>query len=490
MLLRDNPVLTRELLVNLRSNRSFLLQLGYVVLLGTAVYFGWPNGVGTARRVGPEQAQLLFELFFLGQFFLVALVAPTFASGSITGEKDAETYEMLLASPLEPMTILVGKLLSSLAFLILLIISSLPLMILCYLLGGILLSEVVRAYLVLILAAGTFGLLSVACSSFFSRTSSALVVSYLVVLPLALLCVGMTWRGGGSSPEAREFVTFASIALLPPWALAIWGIVVILINRRLLRPPDVGSEGKEVVDEEQEMRFAVGVVIDRDMFPDRLFAGQTRSLHARRRKPRSRQGTPLRNLQPRNPHAPLGHPSEHVFVDSAHGDVSVLEVRRGGSIRGVCPDVQPFGRAGFSAGSITQERERKTMGLLLTTLLRPGKIVVAKLLAALRVSTVLTLLLTEQLLLAYLLVWDLRSRPETLLIFLAIIAATCLLTTTIGLLCSALSRRTSMAMIMTYMTLLVLFAGPVALNEYLRLGNDRRRATRLVHDHESVFGGV
>jgi ABC-type transport system involved in multi-copper enzyme maturation permease subunit len=124
----------------------------------------------------------------------VALVAPTFAAGSITGEKERKTYEMLLASPLEPTTILVGKLLSSLTYLVLLIVSSLPLMILCFLLGGILLSEITRAYLVLILAAGTFGLISVACSSFFGRTSSALVVSYLVILPLALVCVTLTRR--------------------------------------------------------------------------------------------------------------------------------------------------------------------------------------------------------------------------------------------------------------------------------------------------------
>ena len=85
-------------------------------------------------------------------------MAPTFAAGSITGEKERKTYELLLASPLRPGTILVGKLLSSLSYLVILIVSSLPLMILCYLLGGLLLSEITRSYLVLILAAGTFGL--------------------------------------------------------------------------------------------------------------------------------------------------------------------------------------------------------------------------------------------------------------------------------------------------------------------------------------------
>src|SRR5947209_10447423 len=233
MIFRDNPVLIRELLVNLRSNRAFTLQLLYVTFLGVVVYFAWP---GEGKLVSADLAQRLFNMFFLGQFFLVALVAPSFAAGSITGEKERKTYEMLLASPLKPSSILIGKLLSSLTYLVILILSSLPLMILCFLLGGILLSEIARAYLVLILVAGTFGLISVACSSFFRRTSSALVVSYLIILPLSLICVSMTRT---ENVTAQGFVTFA---VLPPWCLTIWTIVAIVVNRRLLRPPDVGSE--------------------------------------------------------------------------------------------------------------------------------------------------------------------------------------------------------------------------------------------------------
>src|SRR5271163_1665709 len=247
MLLRDNPVLIRELLVTLRSPRSFVLQLIYVCVLGSLVFFYWPAGESGACQVSPGVARTLFDLFFLGQFFLVALMAPTFASGSITGEKERKTYELLLASPLRPSTILVGKLLSSLSYLVILIISSLPLMILCYLLGGLLLSEITRSYLVLILAAGTFGLMSVACSSFFRRTSSALVVSYLVILPLAVACLALTRSEEAAESAARDVVSirdFVSVAVLPPWCLAIWTVVAIMINRRLLRPPDSGSEGE------------------------------------------------------------------------------------------------------------------------------------------------------------------------------------------------------------------------------------------------------
>jgi ABC-type transport system involved in multi-copper enzyme maturation permease subunit len=72
------------------------------------------------------------------------------------------------------------------------------------------------------------------------------------------------------------------------------------------------------------------------------------------------------------------------------------------------------------------------------------------------------------LLLAYILIPELRDRWWTLLLFLALIGATCLTTTSVGLLCSSLSRRTPVAMVMTYLVLLVLFIGPVGLVWYLQ----------------------
>ena len=462
MFLRDNPVLTRELLATLRSPRAFVLQLLYVSALGALVYFYWPAGEDGTRHVSPGVARRLFDIFFLGQFFLVSLMAPTFAAGSITGEKERKTYEMLLASPLRPGTILVGKLLSSLSYLVILILSSLPLMILCYLLGGLLLSEITRSYLVLILAAGTFGLLSVACSSYFRRTSSALVVSYLVTLPLSLICVALTRT---DDVVIRDFV---SIAILPPWCLALWTVLEILINRRLLHPPDVGSEGKDVVDEEEEMKYAIGVVIDRDLFPDKLFApakrvdlmpdGTNPVLEKELRSEIFSQGTlMLRVVIQVSMLLSIPLMAGLLFLRSDKAPYYVAYVLTFNLLVGPV----------FSSGSITQERERQTLALLLTTLLTPGRIILAKLVAALRVSTVLTFLLTEQLLLAYILLQELRYRFWTLLVFLLIIATTCLATSSVGLMCSALVRRTSTAMILTYLTLLVLFVLPMGLSWYL-----------------------
>ena len=456
-MIRDNPVLSRELLVNLRSHRAFLLQLVYAGLMAGAVLVAWPQSDDGRVGASVSAARRLFDLFFYGQFLLVAMVAPTFAAGSITGEKERKTYELLLASPLKPSWILVGKLFSSLTYLILLLFSSLPMMILGYLLGGILLSEVARAYIVLILAAGTFGLVSVACSSYFRRTSSALVVSYLIILPLSLLGVYL------ASTDNITLRNFTSVALLPPWALATWAIVVGLINFRLLRPPDVGSEGKEVVDEKEDQKFAIGVVIDRDLFPDKLFAPAKRTdlmpdgtnpvLDKELRSEIFSQGTlMLRVVIQVSMFLSIPLMALFLFWRPMPG-VYVCYVLTFNLLVGPV----------FSAGSITQERERQTLNLLLTTLLTPGKIVRAKLLAALRVSTVLTLLLTEQIMLAYGLVRELQMQFFTIFPYFIIIVVTCLVTSSLGLMWSSIVRKTSVSIIVTYLSMIVLFVAPIGI---------------------------
>ena len=105
MYLFENPVLQRELLVNLRMARAFVLLFAYVALLGVVVYVAWPSEQRLDLTTNPEEAKRLVNMFFLGQYVLMSLMAPSFAAGAIAGEKERKTYEMLLASPMQPAAI-------------------------------------------------------------------------------------------------------------------------------------------------------------------------------------------------------------------------------------------------------------------------------------------------------------------------------------------------------------------------------------------------
>ena len=167
MQLFSNPVLQRELLVNLRKPKAFGLLLMYQVLLAAVVYFAWPSENVRLDLSDAGSSSVLVDLVFLGQYILAALMAPSFAAGSIAGEKERMTYEMLLASPIRPESIVLGKLVAALTHLAVLIFASLPIVMLCLPLGGVSFYEVLAAYLALIASVITFGMISVAAGSFF-----------------------------------------------------------------------------------------------------------------------------------------------------------------------------------------------------------------------------------------------------------------------------------------------------------------------------------
>src|SRR3954468_17342254 len=397
MYLLENPVLQRELLINLRTARAFVLLFLYNALLGCVVIMAWPPQVQLDLTRNPEEAKQLINLFFLGQYVLASLMAPSFAAGTITGEKERKTYEMLLASPLRPAAIVLGKLLASLAHLAILIFSSLPIVMLCLPLGGVSIYEVLAAYLGLILSVISFGMISVACSAYFQRTSASLVVSYLLILPLAILGV-ILWK---NLADQGLFRLMLIMTVLPAVSAAL--VIALFFNTSalLLHPPDVGSEGKEVVDLEQEAQQAVGLVIQRDQFPDKLFAPPKRD------DLMEDDANPVYDKEIRSEIFSQGTLMLRLVIQ-----VSMLLAI---PFMAVCLYIYPSYAAlyisyvvmfnmlvgpVFSAGSVTSERERETLDLLLTTIISPWQILWGKLIAGLRVSSVLTAFLLWPLFLA------------------------------------------------------------------------------------------
>jgi ABC-type transport system involved in multi-copper enzyme maturation permease subunit len=444
--------------------RAFVLLLIYQVALAAVVYFAWPKDNIRLDLTGTTgSSSQLVDLFFLGQYILASLMAPSFAAGAISGEKERMTYEMLLASPIKPQSIVLGKLVAALTHLAILIFASLPIVMLCLPLGGVSLYEVLAAYLALIASVITFGMISVACGSFFSRTSSALVVSYLLILPLALIGV-LFWSSLSSFGETRLKL---AITVIPGIATAITIPLFYVVSARMLYPPDVGSEGKEVVDLETEASNAVGLVIQRDQFPDRLFAPPLReTLMPDNANPiydkemRSEifgQGTLMLRLAIQISML-LAIPMMAVFL-------FVVPARAGWYICYVVLFNILIGPV-FSAGSVTSERERQTLDLLLTTTIGWWEILWGKLLSGLRVSSVLSGFLLFPVVLATLLVPEIRSNIIVVACYMVIFLLTCLTTATLALFCSTLFRKTTTSLIATYSIILLLYLLPVAANYF------------------------
>jgi ABC-type transport system involved in multi-copper enzyme maturation permease subunit len=460
MYLFENPVLQRELVTNLRMTRAFLLLFLYLGLLGVVVVLAWPQERQLDLTTNPEASRRLVNLVFVGQYLLASLMAPSFAAGAITGEKERKSYEMLLASPLMPGAIVLGKLLASLAHLLLLIVASLPIVMLCLPLGGVSLYEVLAMYMGLVLSVITFGMISLWASSYFRRTSASLVVAYLIILPLSLAAVAL-WMAFEGQGQVRLLL---SVIVAPLACLLICAVLFRNITARLLHPPDVGSEGKEVVDLETEAQEAVGLVIQSDQFPDWLFAPKKRTDLL------PDGASPVFDKEMRSEIFSQGTLMLRVVIQVS----MLLAIPLMAGFLYIWPFLAPWyisyvllfnmlvGPV-FSAGSVTSERERETLDLLLTTILSPGQILWPKLLSGLRVSSVLTMFLMWPVVLAVVMVSVYWANLPVVFGYFAVVLMTCATTATVALFCSVLLRKTSISLMTTYLAIILLFTLPLAL---------------------------
>lgn len=252
----DNPVITKELRGRMRGTRTYWLLFSYVLVLSLILFFsylGWwaqhsadlINGGGS--EAGFTVGRLFFRILFYSQAVMMALITPALTAGAISVEREQRTFELLRGSVLRPGAIVWGKLASSVSFVVLLLTSSLPLLSLCFLLGGVSPGEVFFAYLLLIGDAFLFGAIGLCWSAFAANTATATVLTYLtlffffgVTFPFAIPTFdtnGFTPNFGLCAVNPIGAVTGAVISehyygfTLPAWvpALLINGTLTLLL---------------------------------------------------------------------------------------------------------------------------------------------------------------------------------------------------------------------------------------------------------------------
>ena len=143
------------------------------------------------------------------QVALVLVLTPSLAAGLISSEREGGGWILLMMTPLSATSILIGKLLSVAATVLIVLMATLPGYIVMMVIKPVLQQQVLYVLLSLLLTAVFAVSLSAAVSSFFRRTASATIVCYgLLAL---VLVMPMLFRFGRGAPFGHSVV---SIALL------------------------------------------------------------------------------------------------------------------------------------------------------------------------------------------------------------------------------------------------------------------------------------
>lgn len=178
-------VIRKELRSQMRGGRALALLGVYLLLL---IGFEWSIAkvfLANAERMGVESYKLgfmLFTLLSLFQLLLISFLTPSFTAGAISREKEQQTFDLLVVSEVSPVSVIFGKLVSSLGYIFLLIIASLPIMSTVFLFGSVSPEDFLATFLILVVTTITFGSIGIFFSSLVKKTQIATALTYGTIM--------------------------------------------------------------------------------------------------------------------------------------------------------------------------------------------------------------------------------------------------------------------------------------------------------------------
>ncbi len=175
------PVLFYDMVRSSRRSRYFLLRGFYSLVLLLVLFYVWTTVSShnlTPREHASRLAMDYFEIFTVVQLVAIILLTPAYVAGAISEEKDRKTLEFLLATDLRNREIVLSKLLSRFAHLVLFLLTGLPVLSLLQFLGGIDPNLVFAGFCFTALTMLGIGGISILNSVVYKRPRDSIAISY------------------------------------------------------------------------------------------------------------------------------------------------------------------------------------------------------------------------------------------------------------------------------------------------------------------------
>ena len=250
-------VVEREVQRGSRRWQTYAWRFAFAAVLFMAVAAFYEDDLDWRMEYDPSAlAAIGRDLFFFyshAQFLLLLLITPVLVSQGIIEERNAKTLELLTISRLRPRAVLLGKVLSALATVYVLLLAGLPVIALCLSFGGVAPEQLANTFLHTAVAVFAAGALA-AYFGLFARGP---------VAPVLLTWNGLFWGWslcavpGGLAMDKDDGLGMTSIAYaffeadLGWWTLlpaAVWVAVSLLLLRlaeQVFRTQLVSNDGED-----------------------------------------------------------------------------------------------------------------------------------------------------------------------------------------------------------------------------------------------------
>lgn len=187
-----NPILVRVVSAGGRRIQHLWIRAAYVAILAFAVVIGVvvirSQGQSSLSELAKNASQV-FRVLSIIQLLMVCIIAPVFASAAITQEKNSQTFNILLSTPLTNGQIVLGSLLSRLYFVVNLLLAGVPLFCIMMVYGGVTGREIILSSALAATTALLTGSIAIAISVIKIGTGRTIFSFYLAIATYLIVMI-------------------------------------------------------------------------------------------------------------------------------------------------------------------------------------------------------------------------------------------------------------------------------------------------------------
>lgn len=199
--MRLNPIVKKDVMVQSRSMKicwgvfAYELILALVFLLAMLVIQG--NSIYSTYSTDNIYSYMvwLYPVLGMTQLVVLGLVVPVKTASSISGEKERQTFDIMMTTSMTPFSIVMGKVMTAIVQSMFYVVASMPIMALSFIIGGVSWGYLFWFLGVALLVSFFSASIGILCSSLCRKSISAVILSYLfylvffvgTILPIVLM---------------------------------------------------------------------------------------------------------------------------------------------------------------------------------------------------------------------------------------------------------------------------------------------------------------
>lgn len=217
--MRLNPIIKKDVKVQARSYKMCVEVFVYEIIMAL-VFFVAMIFITRQNRYSDDNVYAsivwLYPVLAVTQWVILGVIIPIHTSSAISGEKERQTFDIMMTTSMTPWSIIMGKVMTAILQGMLFVVASVPIMALTFVVGGLSWSYLFWFIAVALLVSLFAASIGIMCSSICRKSITAVIVSYGIYMIFFVVTALPVYLVGPLSDYAKDAEDMIGCLLLNP----------------------------------------------------------------------------------------------------------------------------------------------------------------------------------------------------------------------------------------------------------------------------------